>query len=348
MQASAEFAQSEAIYGWGLAAFFLGATAGSVVFGRLAQRVGPRTQVAGALIVSGATSVFIAASAQSFLLFVAALSVAGLANSANQSAINLLLSQAQLPRLGLAIALKQSGMPGASLLGGLAVPLIAVTVGWRWAYVVAAVMTMLALLAVWRFTESIDRPEQTVSQLGTDRNRLFVASTGFACTAFAAGALNAWTVSSGVESGLTPGQAGLLLSLGASFGIAVRLLIGVRLDSMSVNPLTAAARLTAIGALGVGFLSLQRVSPVIGATVVAFGCGWVWPVFTNFAVVNANRDAAAAATGITQTGVYIGVFSGPLLSGVLIETFGYSTMWLVTSAVMAVGAFITGSLARHF
>jgi predicted MFS family arabinose efflux permease len=74
----------------------------------------------------------------------------------------------------------------------------------------------------------------------------------------------------------------------------------------------------------------------------------VWPVFTNFGVVRANLESAAAATGISQTGVYIGVFLGPLLTGWMIEWSGYSAMWLVTAAAMLVGAAITFAMSREF
>jgi len=131
VQISDEFDVAEATYGWGIGGFFLAATVGSVALGRLAQHIGPRRQVTYALALSGLSQLFIALFVDSFGLLVFALAVSGLCNSANQTGINLLLSQAKLPRLGLAIALKQSGMPTASLLGGVAVPVIALTVGWR-------------------------------------------------------------------------------------------------------------------------------------------------------------------------------------------------------------------------
>jgi predicted MFS family arabinose efflux permease len=348
VQVSGEFDVAEATYGWGLGGFFLSATLGSMVLGRVAQRVGPRRQVTAALFVSIMSQIFIATMATSFWLFVGALAVAGLANSANQSAINLLISQAKLPRLGFAIALKQSGMPGASLLGGLAVPVVALTIGWRWAYVIGAFATATALWNVRRVIAPVGRLDRSIPKSLTPRRTLVIAAIGFGCMAFAAGALNGWIVSSGVESGIGEGRAGLLLSLGAAFGIAVRLFVGTRIDSLRASPMLFAAGLSMFGAAGIAILSMQSATSVLIGTVLAFGAGWVWPVFTNFGVVRSNRDAAAAATGVTQTGVYIGVFAGPLLSGYLIEGVGYSTMWVVTAADMAIGALITAAVAREF
>lgn len=346
VQAIADFDISEARYGWGIGSFFLAAMAGSALLGKAAQKIGPRRLVVMALIVSAVASLCIALLATQFWIFLAFLAVTGLANSANQSAINLLLSQARIERLGLAIALKQSGMPAAALLGGLMVPLIAVTFDWRVAYGVASGMAVLAAVAV---VLVLDRPgpitKATPPPLVTDRRTLLIATVGFACLAAVAGALTAWTVSSAVDAGIEPGPAGLLLSAAAGCGIGVRLLLGVRLDSLSRNPLQVAAVLSSVGAIGVLIVATRSPVAVVVGSLLAFATGWVWPVLTNFAIVRVNRAAAAAATGITQTGVYLGVFAGPLLAGVLIETAGYAVMWLCVAVVMLIGVAIVGRMS---
>lgn len=348
VQISEDFDVAEATYGWGIGGFFLAATVGSIGLGRVAQRIGPRRQVTYALILSGLAQSFVAVFAQSFIVLVFGLAFAGLCNSANQTGINLLLSQAQLPRLGLAIALKQSGMPTASLLGGLAVPVVALTVGWRWAYVICALLTVLAALNIRRVIAPVGRMARTVAEPRTTRSALAVASVGFGFLAFAAGSLNAWIVSSGVEVGISEGWAGLLLSGGAACGIAMRMFVGFQLDAMTPRPFTVAGWMSLAGAVGVLLLTIQSPAVHIAATLLAFGTGWVWPVFTNFGVVRANLDGAAAATGITQTGVYVGVFSGPLVTGWVIEGAGYPTMWMVVGAAMVIGSLITLRASEDF
>lgn len=341
VQTIAEFDVSEAVYGWALGTFFLAATLASTVMGRVAQRLGPRRQVTAALALTVAAGLGLAAFASSFLAFALFLGVLGFSNSANQSAINLLLAQAKIDRLGLAIALKQSGMPTAALLGGLAVPAIAVTVGWRWVYVAAAVLACGALIAVRAVIAPVGPVDRQPSAAPTTpASMLRFGSAGFACLAFAAGALNAWTVGSGVDAGLSEGAAGLLLSAGAFVGVLVRIAIGTRLDQMTVSPMSVAAVLCVVGAMGVAALTVGSPIVIVLGTLVAFGTGWVWPVLTNFGIIRANQGAAAAATGITQTGVYVGVFSAPLITGVIIDRFGFAAMWAVTAVVMLVGAAI--------
>ena len=77
------------------------------------------------LMVAAAANLTVAVGAHSFAWLVASLAVAGLCNAGCQTAVNLALARAGLPRLGLAIAIKQSGMPAAAMLSGLAVPAIA-------------------------------------------------------------------------------------------------------------------------------------------------------------------------------------------------------------------------------
>ena len=350
VQVSSEFEVGEGTYGWALGSFFLGATAGSVGLGRLAQRIGPRRQITAVLALSAAVQLALAGFASSFVHVVLALVVCGLANAANQTAINLALTDARLPRLGLSMAIKQSSMPGAALLSGLAVPLLALTVGWRWAYVAGAAVAVSALVLVRRAL-----PAQTKGPMPSSRVRpqsgraaLRGAAVGGGFLAFCAGSLSAWVVGSGVDAGLEPGTAGAMLSLGAACGIALRLAWGFRLDSLRTSPLRLGGLMVLVGAVGFWLLGLRSPGWHVVATLVAFGAGWVWPIFTNYGVVRANPEAAAAATGVTQTGVYIGVFVAPLATGWIIETSGYPTMWSVVAASAVIGSVVLVRVSPDF
>ncbi|MCY4663446.1 MAG: MFS transporter, partial [Acidimicrobiaceae bacterium] len=106
VQVSAEMDVSEAVYGWGLSSFFGAAMVGSILLGRLSQRIGALNQMTLALGLSIVVQLALAATAQSFGAIIGFLVVAGLANAANQTSINLALAQAELPRLGLAVSIK--------------------------------------------------------------------------------------------------------------------------------------------------------------------------------------------------------------------------------------------------
>jgi predicted MFS family arabinose efflux permease len=352
VQMRSEFDVTESVYAWAMSAYFLAATVGSIPLGRVAQRVGPRTQVAAALACGAVANLAIAAGARSFGVLVALMAVIGMCNAAAQTAVNLALASADLPRLGLAISIKQSGMPTASMLSGLAVPAIALTLGWRWAFVAVAIISVGALVAIVRVLDEYDVPHPTVAEhhrrTGSATRALVGAAVASAFLSFGAGALNAWVVESGVDAGLGEGAAGLMLAGGAALGVAFRLAFGFRLDRLEALPFRVAGWIALVGSAGVALLAVRSVPVHVVATLLGFAGGWIWPVFTNFGVVRANAGRAAAATGITQTGVYVGVFVGPLATGWLIEHGGYGPMWTVTAVAMAIGAIVSIRVAHHF
>lgn len=349
MQISAEMNVSEGVYGWGLGSFFLAATVGSILLGRLAQRLGPLNQITLALVVTACVQLAIATTAQSFQAIIAFLLVAGFANAANQTAVNLALGQARLRRLGFAVSIKQSGMPTAALLSGFAVPVLALTVGWRWAYVSGAALALTSADLVRKLVSSARLPTtKTAAMPASSRGSLVLAAVVGGLLAFSAGSLNAWVVSSGVDAGLSAGIAGLFLGVGASCGVLLRLLCGLRSDAMRVPPMKAAGITGLLGSLGIALLGSRLAGVHVAATLLALGGGWIWPVFTNFGIVRANPDSAGAATGITQMGVYVGVFVGPLTTGALIERFNYQVMWFVVAASAMVGAIIAIRISDRF
>lgn len=350
VQVSAEMGVSEGVYGWGLGSFFGAAMVGSVLLGRLAQRIGPLNQMTLALGVSIAVQLALAASARSFLAVIGFLVLAGLANAANQTSVNLALAQAQLPRLGLAVSIKQSGLPTATLLAGFAVPSLALTVGWRWAYVAGAAFALMSLVLVRvAVGSSVFRTAATRDSVPESSSRdLFLGAAVGAFLAFSAGSLVAWGVGSGVDAGLGPGTAGLFLSVGAATGITMRVVSGWLSDTMRVKPFRVGGITALVGSIGMAGLALRSPATHVAAMLLSFGCGWIWPVFTNYGIVRANPRAAGSATGITQMGVYVGVFVGPLVTGWLIEHSGYPAMWLAVAASAVAGAAVSIRIADRF
>jgi MFS family permease len=212
-----------------------------------------------------------------------------------------------------------------------------------------SLIAVVALVAV----RSVVRPVETENRGGghglrSSRRALFLAAVGSFFLAFCAGALSGWTVASGVDAGLGEGTAGIMLGAGAAAGIVIRLASGSRLDSMRMAPFKVAGYTVLIGAMGMALLGARSPGIHVVATLVAFGGGWIWPVFTNFGIVRTNQAAASAATGITQTGVYVGVFLGPLATGWMIEAFGYPVMWLVVAVTAGFGSAMTLLIAKEF
>ena len=177
---------------------------------------------------------------------------------------------------------------------------------------------------------------------------LFGAAAVGAFLAFSAGALVAWGVGSGVDAGLGEGMAGLLLSIGAATGITMRVVSGWLSDTMRVKPFRVGGITALVGSAGMAALALRSPATHVAAMLLSFGCGWIWPVFTNYGIVRANPRAAGTATGVTQMGIYVGVFVGPLVTGWLIEHSGYPAMWLAVAASSVAGAAVSIRIADRF
>ncbi|HYF46368.1 MAG TPA: MFS transporter [Acidimicrobiales bacterium] len=325
--------------GLAVSAFWLSSALSSAALGRAAERLGAARAVRLGLTGNLALQLAVAAFARSWSMLVVLLFVGGVLNSLIQLAVNVLLSQ-QMPahRLGLALGAKQSAIPMGTLLGGLAVPAIALTVGWEWAFVAAGALALLALAALPSSrgrAAPAERPAALSSQALTS---LVVLGSGAAFAAAAAGALAAFLVSGGVAEGLGEGAAGVLLTVGSATGIAVRLAAGVRADRRDGGHLRVVIGMLAIGALGIAGLGAGGTWTYVLLTPLAFGSGWAWPGLFNLAVVRDHPDRPGAATGVTQTGVYVGALLGPLAFGLVVEHGSYSTAWVLAGTWLIVAA----------
>ena len=336
--------------GLAISAYWLSSALCSAVLGRVAERLGARRALRIGLCANVVVQLSIAALARTWGALVVVLLVGGVVNALVQLAVNVLLAQEMPPRrLGLALGAKQSAIPMGTLLAGLAVPALALTVGWRWAFVAGAALGLAALTVL----PDVRRPPVAA----TDRPRigdrpllpLVVLAAAGALGAAAAGALAAFLVSGGVEAGIAEGAAGLLLTLGSGCGIAVRLTAGLRADRRPGGHLRVVALMLLGG--GVAFLAFATglAGAYVLATPLAFGAGWAWPGLFNLAVVRDNPDTPGAATGVTQTGIYIGALAGPLAFGAIVDRAAYGPAWVATAvcSLLAAGAMVAGQHLLH-
>lgn len=333
--------------GLAVAAFFGFSAAMSAVMGRFVERIGAHRGMRLAVVGSAASLLGVAILARSWTGLVACLVLGGLANATTHPATHLSLAR-NVPagRQGLSFGIKQAAIPTATLLAGLAVPTLALTVGWRWAFAGAAALALLVALAVPKETAGGVRRVKEARTGDVPVAPLVLLALGIGLGSTAATPLGAFIVESSVETGLRPGTAGLLLALGSAFSIVVRVVLGNFADGMSGGRLRLVAAMLGIGVLGFALLSTGMGSLLVIGTLLGFGAGWGWPGIFNFAVVKTNPGAPAAATGITQTGASGGAALGPLIFGLVVEGSSYSTAWLVCGAfaLAALAAILAG---RH-
>ncbi|TCK26991.1 nitrate/nitrite transporter NarK [Pseudonocardia endophytica] len=343
---------------FGVSAFF------SLPVGMVVERFGSRVTSRIAVVGAAVLMAVLAVGARSYGSLVAILLCGAWCNVMGQLSSNLTLARS-VPerRMGLSFGVKQAAIPTATLLAGAAVPAVALTVGWRWAYAIGAVLALAALTATPRGNAAPDGGRPAPGQRATAALGVIGGASGLA--AGTATALGIFLVASAVDRGVDPGLAGLVLTMGSVIGLAMRMFHGWWADRREEARRTSQRRggghigvvaiSLALGAIGFGLLAVPGSSALVVGTVLAFGLGWAWPGLLQFAVVRLNPSAPAAATSIVQVGVYAGGFGGPIVFGWLAAHASFPVAWsvaavsmIVSAALMVVGRrMLLAHAARH-
>lgn len=325
--------------------YYAGAALSSVSLGHLVETVGALRTMRVACMVSAAVLALVAGVARSVLALAVLLVVAGVSSAAMQPAANTYLSRRMREdRQGMAFGAKQSAVPLTTALAGLAVPALALTVGWRWAFALAAVVAAVVAVVLPRPAQSLSarRAASTARPARPGARELWVMAAGFGLGLAATGSLTAFLASSAVAAGVGRGTAGLLVGAGGAAAVVGRVTVGWYADRRSGDHLPVVAAMLAVGAAG--YLALAAAS-ANGATwaflpvvVVVCGVGWGWNGLFNFAVVRYHPERPGWATGVTQTGGRLGGVAGPLLFGQIAGHTSYAVAWSA-----AAGACVAGS-----
>jgi len=333
------------------ALFFLTASISSAGLGRVIERIGWRASMrinslASALILVG-IALFARSVVSLSLLMVAGGAVYGLANpSANKALAELVRPE----RRGLIFGLKHSGIPTSTLLAGLAVPTLALTIGWRFAFAFAALLLPLIwLLLASDNDDPIDLTSDENLTRGTapmSTSQIVALAAAAALATWAAVSLSTFLIAAAVEASLSESGAGLLLSVGSLVSIGTRVTAGALTDRGRSRGFTGLAALMGVG--GLVFFALGGAGGVwfVGLVLLAFATGWGWPGLMTFTVVNANIGTPAASSAITQAGVFLGAGLGPLVLGWLIDNVSQAASWTTVGVCLGIASVVTLGVAR--
>lgn len=352
VQLREDLAFGAAVLGGIVATYFITSAVGSPLMGQVVETLGAARAVALAATMSG-SAMLAAAMAQSWVHLALALTLAGVANSMAQPAANLLLSDSiPVRRLGLAFGIKQSCVPGAALIGGFAVPTVALVLGWRWAFAIAGGLTVC--YAGWLWLRHTERRPPRRTRKATLRDSeapltslLFLTAGGFLGAA-AATSLGAFLVDSAVSIEFAPSTAGWLYAVLAWGTVMSRIALGWGLDRAPDRSRFGIIAML-LGTGSVGYLLLAGANHtlfVIGA-VLGFVVGWAWTGVFHYAIVTWYRRSPAAATGFVQTGLSLGAGLGPLGFGIVAEQQGYPAAWTGAGVVSLLAAVTVLAARSH-
>ncbi|TAN20428.1 MAG: MFS transporter [Actinomycetota bacterium] len=334
--------------GAAVAVFFLFAALSSFISGRISHRVNDAKVIRACMIASSLVLLGIGTVARNYPVLVVLLAVAGTINGSLQPSINLFISRA-IPRRrqGLAFGVKQAAVPLATFLAGLAVPTIALTIGWRYAFLGVAPLGIIFFFMSPRSIQPVeDLPANIAEAERPSAAPILMLAIGMGLGTGAANAFAAFLVSFAVHAGWKPGLAGLLIVFGSVIGVTARVGHGLLADRRHGRHFLFATWSAAIGGLGYLMFVLGYGWLIIPATVVSYGAGWGWNGLFIFAVVRNFTKFAGYATGTVQSGAYIGSVIGPLGFGFAVEKAGYPFAWSL-AALSAFAAAIAVAIARR-
>ncbi len=322
------------------ASYFTAAALLSAPLSHVSERTGPEWSLRIGTGVYIVAFLGIATLASTPLVLSCFIALAGVATALTRTATSVLIARNVEPgRQGLAFGLKHSSIPVGSLLAGLSVPVIALTVGWRWAYVAAAVLSVVVLIAIPR-AAGREPPKPPEGRADMSLGLLIFAAVSFGLGSSAAASLGAYTVSTAVAAGMSEGASGLLVAIGSVFGLASRLAVGHWSDKRRGSQLDLVSWMLAVGGVGFLLLGVGSASVMLLAVPVAFATGWAWLGSYNLAMVRLNPIAPGAAVGITQTGAFVGAIVGPIGLGFLAERYSFTASW----GAAAIASFLAAAI----
>ncbi|MEK8108511.1 MFS transporter [Micromonospora sp. M12] len=149
VQMGQDLSFSPAGLGVAVAVYFGVSALASVPSGRLVERFGPALVARCGILLAAGSMLAVAALARSYPVLVGLLALSAAAERARTVGQQHRAGPARAGETaGLSFGVKQAAIPVSTLLAGAAVPTIALTVGWRWAFVAAAVAALTTLPAV--------------------------------------------------------------------------------------------------------------------------------------------------------------------------------------------------------
>lgn len=347
---------SDSQLGIALALFWVVAGVVSPFGGQFADRSGwPLATVLGAGL-SGAAMLVTGLLATGFTGLLAGLAVGGLAYGMCSPTSNLVLV-AEVPseHRGQSFGIKQSAPVAVALLGGLAIPLIAIPYGWRTVYVLGAALAPLVMLMALPKLASPRRRKawlsarQPVDRV-TPKQRMSLTAliVVVALGTFSAASLVSFASLSILQSGVSADVTGIVVALASAFAIATRLFAGWWLDRRPITSLRPVVWIMLVGVLGLLMLATGHpVLSVVGVAISFVGT-WGWPPLVLLLIVNSWAEQPGRATGLMQLGAGFGSAGGPLLFGILATVAGYTVAWLVVVAVTLVAAGTAIVVQRRF
>ncbi|WP_421695759.1 MFS transporter [Aestuariivirga sp.] len=341
---------------------FLSMALGSILWGMLTDRFGPRLVVlAGAVLL--ATSLYVLSLVQSLTAFQFIYgALIGSSMAAFFAPMMATVTGWFDTHRSLAVSLVSAGMGMAPVTMSPFAAFLISTYDWRTSYQIMAVIAAVILiplafllrrppsLASAQMAASADLPEQrsmTTRTALTSYPFIILALTNFFCCATHSGPIF-HTVSYAIACGIPAMAAVTIYSVEGIAGMAGRLGFGVLADKLGAKRLLVSGLLIqAVGALGY-FYAHDLATFYTVATVFGFVYAGTMPLYAVLARENFPLRMMGTIIGGTSMAGSLGMATGPLLGGWIFDTTGDYGWLYIACFGMGIGAVLISLMFRPF
>lgn len=335
-----------------ITAFFVVSAVTAPLAGRTVEWLGERMALAVAGLSTGMALALVVLPAPISVRVAAFCIPGGIGNGLVQPTTNQLIVRQMPGRRAMSIAVKQAAFPGATLLAGLAVPVVASQVDPRGLLTLTgAVIAATALVggALLGHGSGVSRGELPSIEATPNGQTHWLVGAGLASflAALAAGGLAALIVDWAVVSGRSASGAGVALAVASLLSGLMRLLSGWWAE-VHRGHFAATSAMLLLGSAG--YLLLPFVRSEIGlvvALMLALSVGWGWDGLVLFGVLSRANTTVARATGLVIAGLALGTGVGPVVLSAIAGSDGanYDLAWAVAGALSVSAA--VGMLVLH-
>ena len=353
VQIKEEFALTESGLGAAVTVGFLAGALAAPFGGRIADRIGAKTSVYVGGLLSALSLLGLGVFTDGWASMTAFLCLAGLAVAITDPGLAILINRA-IPenRQGLAFGIKEASIPAATLAAGIAVPAVALTVGWRWAFAIGLLPWAVVVILLPRLRARAPRVgatsglEVTIRPPTNERRALLLVAFAGALGTAAASGVGIFLTDSAVAMGMSPADAGILLAVGSLAGIGTRVATGAVADRTGGPQFRLVATMLAIGAVTIALGGTGSAALLVVGTIGAFTGGWAWTGLFFLSLVKTRPERPGTVVGIGVAGLGIGNAAGPLLFGVVAQSLSFGAAWLAAGMLAGLASMLM-AFARH-
>lgn len=336
-------------------ASFVGTAILLLLAGRLVDVIGVRSMMIAGQVVVGAVLI-LAAFTQSLWhlllgFFLAGMGTAVAAPTTTKAILTWFSAQARATAVGV----KQTGVPIAGFIAALAVPVAALSVGWRTSLVLIGIAILLGgLVTMAMYRDAVpsspglvktDGVWQDIQHVVADRDILIASATAGLYVAVQFGLTTYLMLYLRDVLRYSVVLAGAYLAICQAGGVVGRISWGAVSDrafgGRRKTVLIVVGSLTAAFCLATALASPMFDPVPMAILVLATGaCASGWNAL-HLSLVSelAGIERAGTAVGSSLTVVYVGMIAGPPLFGAIVDATGrYSLAWLWLAALSVLGA----------